>query len=265
MIVSCNKDKENAQQLLQNSRLALANNDFTQAKAELDSLNNKYPRAFDERKASITLLDTIRLAENSFLRNILTTKKDSLSLIVAEAKTNFKYTKDEKYQDSGVFIPKSLTSSLNGTALESGVYESGEMYLKSIYLGAQKHDVIKATVGDESIETLPIALDGFVHRFNNLGKSYEVIYVQKNYNNGIFSFLAQNADKKIRMELIGKQNYKYDLSQINKKAIAESYKLSQLILLEDSIQTELQKLAYKDFYINNQHNTSIPIEENTED
>ena len=262
IMLSCNKDKENAQKFLQNAKNALAKNDFEQAKVELDSLNTKYPRAFDERKESITLLDSIRQVENAYYRDIFKAKNDSIDQIIVEKKTKFNYAKNEKYQDTGAFIPKSLTNSLNSNTLESGVYESGKMYLKSIYIGAQKHDMIKATIESQSIETLPIGMDGFVHRFSNLGKTYEVIYIQENYSNGIFTFLTDHVDKKILIELVGNKNFKYELNKINKVAISESYELSKLILFKDSIQTELQKLDYKDFYINHQRKTSVSGDEN---
>lgn len=260
----CNKDKENAQLLLSNAKTALSNNDFAKAKADLDSLNTKYPRAFDERKESITLLDSIRLIENSYLRDILDNKKDSIQKEISVTKEKFKYSKNEKYQETGVFIPKVFTSNLNSTTLESGVYESGKMYLKSIFLGSQSHDRIKATSNNLSVETLPIEMDGFVHRFNSLGRSYEVIYVQENYNNGIFSFLNENIDNKIVIELLGKKSIKYELNKINKIAISESYHLSQQMLFLDSLNTELQKLAYKDFYLKHDRNTSIPVQDNIE-
>lgn len=51
------------QQCLARARVALMNNDYASAKAQIDTLRNRYPRALHARAEGILLLDSICLAE----------------------------------------------------------------------------------------------------------------------------------------------------------------------------------------------------------
>lgn len=257
-LYSCNDDKKNAQKLLENARLALEKKEFTSAINILDSLNLKYPRAFDERKQSILLLDSIRKNQNIFTLEYLSSKKDSLNDEIGKLKKNFTYSRDTKYQESGIYTINGQDNTVRSTTLDVGINESGEMFLKSVYNGNQTHNIIKAYCGGASSESLPITSDGYVHRFSNLGQTYEIIYVHNKDNNGLFDFLYKNADQKIKIELIGKNKYTYELSNKIKNNIKETYDLSLTMLYLDSIQMEMEKLQYKNFYLDHQRNSSIP-------
>lgn len=63
---SCKQDDrgtEQAQALLEQSRVALASGDFTTSYNLLDSLRQAFPRAVDVRRAALLFEDTIRLEE----------------------------------------------------------------------------------------------------------------------------------------------------------------------------------------------------------
>lgn len=263
--VACHNKNENAKIHLNNARKLLQQNEFQYAKNELDSINNLYPKAFEERKAGLLLLDSIRKAENDFTIHTLTQQMTETKSKVLELKSKFLYEKNPDYQDTGTYYPLQYPKSFTENSLQTGVYENGVMFLKSVYRGSQQHNKILVSIDGESIESLQVPDEGFIHRFNDLGQAYEIIFLQQPYDNGIAKFIAQNTDKKISVELLGKNNYKYMLNEKSKRAITEAYLLSTQMLLLDSLKTEKEKAEYKNFYLKNGKKTSLDLNEGTTD
>lgn len=263
LITSCSENHQAAEQRLSNARALLVEKDFTRAKAELDSLNILYPKSFDQRKAAVPLLDSIRKAENNFLIADVDQKLAELEPILEKLKADFVYQKDTKYQETGSYTPKSIANSgvLAYTTLHSGVEEDGRVYLESKFIGSQKHNKLKAIAGNQSAETLVIEGDGYIHRFTDLGKSYEVIRIVGVNENGVAKFIADNVKSTVKIELTGSHSASYTLPQNIKTAIEKSYILSSQMLLVDSLKTEKEKAEFKNYYLENGKQVSKPIEE----
>lgn len=263
LVVSCSNKHEAAQQRLVNARAFLAQHEFEKAKAELDSIQILDPKAFDQRHAAVPLLDSIRRAENYAKIMAVDMQLVELEPLVANLKADFVYQKDAKYQETGDYVPKSIAGSgvIAFTTLHAGVEESGRVYLESKYIGSQKHNKVKVTSGNLSAETLAINGDGYVHRFSDLGKNYEVIRIVGNYENGVAKFIAENAKSTIKVELQGAQSTSYTLPNNIKNAISQSYNLSVQMLLLDSLKTDKERAEFKNYYLDNDKQLTKPIEE----
>lgn len=258
---ACSEDHGAAKQHLANARNYLAQQDFEKAKAEIDSINIRYPKSFEQRKQGLAFLDTIRHQENDYIIADVDKQIGELEPFVEQLKTKFVFEKNEKYQETGLYTPKSIAGNkvLTATTLNAGVEEDGRICLVSVYIGGQKHDQLKLTTSSAEIETPVIVGDGYVYRFSDLGKNYEIIRLIGENENGLAKFIAENAKENIKIHLIGKQTTSYNLSQNVKNAIAQSYELSTQILLVDSLKQEKEKAQFRNFYLDNGKRTEIPV------
>ncbi|MDR2956011.1 MAG: hypothetical protein LBV43_13120 [Prevotella sp.] len=246
-VFACNTKDDGAKLRLEAARNYYVQKQYSLAKQEIDSLNTLYPKAIEERRASILLLDSVRRSENIQIIQ----ECDSLILIfspeVDKMKKSFSYQRNKEYQETGAYVPKeSVTSGITGTTLRSGVGEDGILYLESVFLGKQKHKQIKVFTKDGSYaESKEVTSDGLNYRFSNLGKDYEVIRFGGNDENGLARFVFVNADKPLTVTLEGQGKYSYNLSQTIKTAISKSFQLSTMMLQLDSLKEAKDKAEFR--------------------
>lgn len=242
LLAGCSKTYPEAEAHLHKARLLLSESKYTEAKAELDSIHTNYSKAADQRRAALLLLDSIRFSENTQLIELSSKELIDYTVSREELLEDFKLVKDEKYQTKGIFYPKNIAnqSLIAATDLEVGIYEDGPLFLKSIYIGSQKHNQIKLEAGSESKESLVIPND-FITRFDDLGKTYEIMNITANYQNGLVDFLAEHKDKNIDVVLLGNVSKKYRLSNKSMDNILKASNLSKSILAIDSLQHVIDK------------------------
>lgn len=247
-ILACSSDEKAAQQYLNNARELYTQGNYTAAKEEIDSLRAKYPKSFEQIDASFLLIDSIRRTENNEIIERCDSLITAYAPVIDSVKKYFVYQRDEKYQDTGTFIPKEGYTGLQltSTLLRSGVEESGQLYIESVFMGSQTHNKVKVSTKDGAFaESQEVSGDGLIFRFSNLGKQYEVIKFTGQNENGITQFIVANQDKPITATLSGQGNYSFTLSKISKTAIAKSYDLSVMMMQLDSIKTEKEKAQFR--------------------
>lgn len=233
---SC-KEKKNEEAILylSNIETLYKNGEYENALNKVDSIQRLYPKAYEEIKAGLTLKQDIRKALNKeqirvcdSLLSIYVHKIDSIMEV-------FVYQKD-KEDTKGIFIPKTVSNSIATTTLRAGVNEDGTMYIESVYLGGQQHNKLGVISKDkQSTETLPVNDDGLNFRFSNLGQQYEIIKITPIHDNGLSEFIFKNTDQPLTVQLKGKNTTSYSLSNVQKKAITDSYLLSSWITERDSL------------------------------
>lgn len=237
LFTSCtDSNSEQANKYLSHIQDLSNNGNFEEALLKIDSIQVLYPKAFDEIKKGLAYKQEVRRAMNE--KQIANC--DSLIAIyspqIDSVKKLFVLNQNKEYQDKGIFVPKTVNSNvLNSNMLRSGVNEDGTVYLESVYLGGQLHDIVRVSSKDKQFaESLPITDDGLNFRFSNLGKQYEVIKVMPVHNNGLIEFISSSSQP-LTVTLKGKNTVSYPLSNIQRKAIVDSYTLSKLILTQDSL------------------------------
>lgn len=250
-MISCGDKKDSqAIQYLDNIRSLYERGEYNIALRQIDSIQILFPKAFLEIKEGLALKQEVRRASD--VKQI--TISDSLLVVyqpkIDSIKKLFSYRK-EKDDDYGVFIPKSIFSSIpNTTTLRSGVNDNGTMYIESVYIGGQIHNIIGVSTKDgKSVETLPIEGDGFVFRFNHMGKQYEIIQASPVHDNGLANFIFTYSDSPLTVMIKGKNSISFALPNIQKKAIADSYQLSKLMLQYDSLVTAKDKAQMRIKYL----------------
>ncbi len=259
-IVSCGERKNSlATEYLIDIHSLYQNGKYEAALQKIDSIQILFPKAFQEIKDALALKQEVRRASDE--KQI--TNCDSLIVAyqpkIDSIKKLFTYRK-EKEDDYGVYIPKTISGNTpNVTTLRSGVNDNGSMYIESVYIGGQIHNSIKVNTKDGKFaETLPIEGDGFVFRFNHMGKQYEIVQATSVHDNGLANFIFAYAASPLTVTLKGKNTTSFALPNIQKKAIADSYQLSRLMLQKDSLATAKDKAQMRIKYLNAKRD-SIPV------
>lgn len=253
-LLACSSGDDNAQSHLDTARKYYKQREFTLATQEIDSIKILYPQAIEQRKAGIALLDSVRRGENA---DIIYNCDSLIKLFepkVDNVKKMFVYQRNKQYQEAGNYIPREQVSDhIVSTTLRSGVSESGQLYIESVFVGTQKHKKLKISLKDGSFaETLSVTDDGLNYRFSNMGKGYEVIRFAGADENGVGKFIFSNSDKSLVASVVGGAgNYVYTLSQITKSAIAKSYQLSVMMIQLDSLKTEKEKAEFRTYNLDN--------------
>ena len=259
-IVSCGERKNSlATEYLIDIHSLYQHGKYEAALQKIDSIQILFPKAFQEIKDALALKQEVRRASDE--KQI--TNCDSLIVAyqpkIDSIKKLFTYRK-EKEDDYGVYIPKTISANTpNATTLRSGVNDNGSMYIESVYIGGQIHNSIKVNTKDGKFaETLLIEGDGFVFRFSHMGKQYEIVQATSAHDNGLANFIFAYADSPLTVTLKGKNTTSFALPNIQKKAIADSYQLSRLMLQKDSLATAKDKAQMRIKYLNAKRD-SIPV------
>ena len=259
LMVSCAKENKEAKLYLEGIRVVYQNGEYETAKQKIDSIQVLYPKAFEQIKEGIALLQDVRRAQSiqqitvcDSLITFMEAKTDSL-------KNSFIYDINKDYQETGRYLPKGLSSNplLTTTMLRSGVSEDGKLFLESVFVGGnQYHNQVNISTKDGFfVETLPVNDEGMNFRFTDGGKQYEVIKFSGIDENGVARFIYAHADEPLTVNLKGKNTLSFPLSKASQKEISDSYLLSEWMLKTDSLKVLKEKselsIRYLDLKNNN--------------
>lgn len=247
MLAGCNSDEKKAADLYQRAEMSYADGNYSQAKLQIDSIRNLYPKAFETRKAGIKLMQQIDLAEQhktlAYLDSVMAVKRASLDSIVGR----FVLEKDTAYQETGnYFYPTQVVEkNIGRTFLRGQVNERGEMSITSIYCagGNIHHTAVKVSIGDNFAQT-PTSADSY--KTTDLGRPLEKADYKWGNDGGVIDFIAANRNKKsIRLEFIGDRKYTTTMYANDIKAIAELSDLARILSAMEEIKREQNEANLK--------------------
>lgn len=256
---SCNSreaQEKDADKRLKHIEQLIAENALNAAKIEIDSIHSLYPRLVSRRRIAAAYEDTIARRESSrtlaYCDSILPLKQHEADSI----QKNFRFEKNEKYQQFGNFVYKTqqTESNSNRNYLKSYVDENADLYLISNYCGGKiEHTSVEVSAGDlfAHTDTLSTSSSAY-HSFNDGGSHWETLTYKNAEDKGVSAFIAQNSSARLKVTLYGKKSYVYYLSDADKKAIVQTYQL--WIVKKDvaQLQKEILKAKYKIERIKNQ-------------
>lgn len=267
LLFSCSPKDNGAKDQLAEARRLYAAREYTEAEQVLDSLHKAYPKALEERKTALVLLDSVRRDHQTQLIAIYDSLIDRNQPQIEALKKQFVFQRNKEYQDKGFYSPKETAHSgqTAATILRSGVEEGGSLFLESVFVGdSKKHNKIKVTAKDGSFaQTLAVNDDGLNYRFNTGAQQYEIIRFIGADENGVARFVSENAKQALTLTLEGQAKYSYTLTQQQKSAISKSYQLSILMAQTDSINAEREKAKIHILYLDN--DKSIILKDKKED
>ena len=224
-------DDQKASKFLEEAQISFEEGNFTKAKLQIDSIKMMYPKAFETRKAGIRFM--LKIEQEEQLRGL--TYLDSLDNAKQKQfisiQSNYKLEKDEKYQNIGNYIipEQEIERNIHKSFLRFQVNELGVMSMTSIYSGsgAINHHSVKVSTPDGSFAETPISNDTFVSQ--NLGITSEKSDFKLGQDGDVINFILLNADKKIKVNLVGNRNYNFYLTNTEKKAATEINKLAKIL------------------------------------
>lgn len=232
LLISC--DSRHKQEKLADERLkrieALINqNSLNAAKIEIDSIHFLFPRLVNKRRIAAAFADTIARRESTrnltYCDSVLPLKQHQADSI----QKNFRFEKDQKYQEVGNFVYKTQQTESNAsrTYIKTYVDENADFYLISNYFGGKiEHTSLRVSVNDlfAHTDTLNISNPAY-HSFNDGGSHWETLTFKNDADKGVSAFISQNSSARIKITLYGKKSYVYYLADADKKAITETYHL----------------------------------------
>ena len=238
--------EKEAQKRLQKAEIALQQDNFSEAKLQIDSIKVLYPKAFEARKQGIRLMQQVDLKEQQKTLVYLDSMMQVKQLQFDSIKGNFVLEKDTAYQEVGNwFYPTQVVEKNIGRSfLRAQVNELGEMSLTSIYCAGGKlnHTSVKVSVGDTFAET-PMAKDSYVT--TDLGRTIEKADYKVGEDGGVAGFIVANQDKNIQLQFVGDKTYRTTLQKNDRKAIVELMELSRILSGMEEIRKQQKEANLK--------------------
>lgn len=238
--------EKEAQIRLQKAEAALQQENFSEAKLQIDSIKMLYPKAFEARKQGIKLMQQVDLKEQRKTLVYLDSMMQVKQLQLDSIKGNFVLEKDTAYQEIGNwFYPTQVVEKNTGrTFLRGQVNELGEMSLTSIYCagGSLNHTSVKVSVGDTFAET-PTTKDSYTT--TDLGRTIEKADYKLGEDGGVVGFIVANQDKNIQLTFIGDKTYKTAMQKNDRKAIAELTDLARILSGMEEIRKQQKEANLK--------------------
>lgn len=252
LLASCSQEEKKASDLLMRAEQSYSSANYNEAKMQIDSIRNLYPKVFDVRKKAIRLKQQVELKEQQisleYLDSMMTIKK----ILLDSMKVAFVLEKDTAYQEIGnYFYPTQIVEkNIGRTFLRACVSERGEMSITSIYCagGSLNHTSVKVSSKDAFAQT-PVSPDVYVT--TDLGKKIEKADYKLGADGGVIGFIIANKDaKSLKLEFIGDRTYKTVMYSQDIKAIVELSKLAQVLISIEEIKKEQKEANLKIQFLN---------------
>ena len=247
LLASCGDGGEKeAQKRLQKAEVALQQENFSEAKLQIDSIKVLYPKAFEARKQGIKLMQQVDLKEQGktlvYLDSMMLVKQAQLDSI----KGNFVFEKDTAYQDIGnwLYPTQVVEKNMGRSFLRGQVNELGEMSLTSIYCagGQLNHTSVKVSVGDTFAET-PMTNDSYTT--TDLGRTIEKADYKVGNDGGVTGFIVANADKNIQLTFMGDKTYRTAMQKTDRQAFVELTELARILSGMEEIRKQQKEANLK--------------------
>lgn len=234
IIASCdNRQKDEASSLYNSAMKLYDTEQYDSVLSVLDTLYKKYPAETDIIRDGIHLM--AKAQEQISIKGIA--QADSVisenAIIVNEIAEDFIVIKNpdlvENYR-----IYKNLKNNtlINRTGIEPRIDDNGGIYLVSLLHGKPvKHTKLRVTATDgDYAETSSVPFDNAQnYRFNNDGISNEMVTFHADECEEFCRFIADNANKKLKIDFVGNSSYSITAPTYLKEAIAQSFRYSSAI------------------------------------
>ena len=247
VLTGCGDGGEKQAQLhLRKAEAALQQENFSEAKLQIDSIKMLHPKAFEARKQGIKLMQQVDLKEQQKTLVYLDSMMQVKQLQLDSIKGNFVLEKDTAYQEIGNwFYPTQVVEKNVGRSfLRAQVSELGEMALTSIYCAGGKlnHTSVKVSVGDTFAET-PMTKDSYTT--TDLGRTIEKADYKVGEDGGVAGFIVANADKNIQLTFIGDKTWRTAMQKNDRKAFVELTELARILSGMEEIRKQQKEANLK--------------------
>jgi hypothetical protein len=252
---ACNSDRKEASVALEKAKILYENAEYGAAKQIVAEMKTQYPKEVDLLKETLHLTRQIELKEQEknlfFCDSLLTVKQfsaDSISRF-------FVFEKDPKYDATGRYIEKKAAAAASSMRIQTGIYETGNIYLKSVYRGKTpiRHNRLKvSTPGGEYAQTEPVPFDGganYTFIDDNTGLTHEVVTWQKGRDNGLIQFIYNYSAQKLTAQYTGGKLYSFVLTPAEIESLSKTVIFSFILRDIQNLQKEKAKAEERIKYL----------------
>ncbi len=160
----------------------------------------------------------------------------------------FKYVKNERYEDQGQYIRRDLETSGLGQRIFLQAYVTDNMRtaVRSFYFGSRKLEHETVTLTADSVTN---TFHGRCHAFDVEG-NHEIMTLNDEDAVALLRFVSAYASSEIKVTLVGKGKYSYNIKEKDKAALIETLRLQTVMsdikkLESQHRQASLQVEKYK--------------------
>lgn len=261
-LASCGQEEKKATELFNRAENSFKSSNYSEAKLQIDSIRNLYPKVFEVRKKAVMLMQQVELEEQKKSLEYLDSMMEVKQAVFDSMKVAFVLEKDTAYQEIGnYFYPSQVVEkNIGRTFLRACVSEKGDMSLTSIYCagGSLNHRSVKVSSSDAFAQT-PTSPDVYVT--SDLGRKIEKADYKLGADGGVIGFIISNSDAKLlKLEFIGDRTYRTVMYSSDIKAIVEVSKLAQVLASMEEIRKEQKEANLKIQFLNKKISDTV-IEE----
>jgi len=239
------KEQELAQAKYAKAEQLFADKKFNDAKLEIDSIEELYPSQIEFITRGQDLLRKITIEEQQqnfvFLDSMLKAKEEELKPLMK----NFIESSDYGAKKILIHKRQKPENAYGRTYLRAHLDLEGNFYISSRYTGTDRifHDQIKVYFSGNEALSEEVAEDGFNNRHFEDGENHwEVINFKDGTDNGVIDFIANNADKSLKVQFRGKKYYYIVMEKFDKEAIRDGYEISFVLKEIEQINEEIAKV-----------------------
>ena len=236
-------DEELAQGLVDDARALVQDGQWRQARLVLDSVHITYPREVAQRRLAKALEDSVVYLESQATKAYADTILPPLLVQADKLLKQFRYEKNEKYEDHGRYVHRLLATGSNTSRnfLQAYVRDDRQTTVKSYYFGshAVKQQYITLSADGDDMQ-----FAGANHAFEAEGW-HEVMSLEDDRALEMLNFISSHINARIRVHGQGEKSHHtwvYYLNDKEKEALSATYELGWL--MKDILRVEqMQKAA----------------------
>ena len=238
LLVACApSDTEQAQVLVQQAQTLVDNGQWRQARIVLDSVHTIYPKEVAQRRLAKALGDSITYLE---AQSTLAYADSMLPPLLEQSDKllkQFKYEKDEQYEDKGRYVHRLLNTSSNTARnfLQAYVRDDRQTIVKSYYYGSHQVNQQQVTLSAQGEE---LRFSGSNHAFEVEGW-HEIMTLEDENALQLLNFISAHHSDRVRVHGAGLKpthTWVYYLNDKEKEALSATYQLG--FLMKDILRLE---------------------------
>ena len=250
LLVACApSDTEQAQVLVQQAQTLVDNGQWRQARIVLDSVHTVYPKEVAQRRLAKALGDSITYLE---AQSTLAYADSMLPPLLEQSDKllkQFKYEKDEQYEDKGRYVHRLLNTSSNTARnfLQAYVRDDRQTIVKSYYYGSHQVNQQQVTLSAQGEE---LRFSGSNHAFEVEGW-HEIMTLEDENALQLLNFISAHHSDRVRVHVAGLKpthTWVYYLNDKEKEALSATYQLGflmkDILRLEQMANTARNQIAH---------------------
>ena len=246
-LASCSNVEKQASVYLDAASSAFALGQYDEAKALIDSIKVLFPKAFDARRAGISLMREVELAETRRTLAYLDSLQTATQAKVNAIRGRYAFEKDEEYEAVGHYLhPQHVVEqALHRSFLRFQTDENGRLSMTSIYCGAANihHTAVRVTAPDGTFAQTPPAPESY--ETTVLDEKIERADFPQGQDGDVMGFIYLNHDKNLSLRFIGDRNYNTSLTQTDREALVAVRDLSCLLTTLAQVRSQIEEANQK--------------------